>query len=180
MSDRRSEVQSVLDTYYEAFKTMNKAGVLAVFTQDADFIDFTMGRNMKGRDELAGFIDETWRLSPYFRLEPQMIVIDDDQVAVQLFMSGSAKVDAAGDPIIDLVIYEDLDEIEAIERAERDTVATAHLGRRGVVPLAGVQLDPQGRRAGRLHHLDLPDSRHASVEFDLAAPGARRAAVRQA
>ena len=99
MSDKRSQVQSVLDRYYKAFNSMNKEGVLAVFTQDADFIDFTMGRNMKGRDELAGFIDETWRLSPYFRLEPEMIVIDEDQVAVQLYMSGSAKVDAAGNPI---------------------------------------------------------------------------------
>jgi steroid delta-isomerase-like uncharacterized protein len=88
-----------LDTYYNAFNTMDKAGVLAVFTEDADFIDFTMGRNMKGRAQLAEFIDETWRLSPYFRLEPQMIVIDDDQVAVQLYMSGSAKVDASGAPI---------------------------------------------------------------------------------
>ena len=94
----REMIQAVLDTYYEAFNTMDKDGVLAVFTEDADFIDFTMGRNMKGRDELAAFIDDTWSLSPYFRLEPQIILIDADQVAAQLYMSGAAKVDAAGKP----------------------------------------------------------------------------------
>ncbi|WP_379553871.1 nuclear transport factor 2 family protein [Qipengyuania sp. DGS5-3] len=94
----REETQAVLDVYYKAFNTMDKDGVLAVFTEDADFIDFTMGRNMKGRDELAAFIDETWRLSPYFRLEPEIVVIDDSQVAVQLYMSGAKKVDAAGRP----------------------------------------------------------------------------------
>ena len=72
MSDKRRQVQAVLDNYYNAFNAMDKDGVLAVFTPDADFIDFTMGRNMKGRDQLAAFIDETWRLSPYFRLEPDM------------------------------------------------------------------------------------------------------------
>lgn len=94
----RSIIQSALDEYYEAFNTMKKERVLAVFAKDAEFIDYTMGRNMMGRDALAGFIDETWSRCPYFHLEPRQALIDEDRVAVQLVMSGAGKVDAAGEP----------------------------------------------------------------------------------
>lgn len=94
----RNQIQTTLDAYYTAFNAMDKVGILAVFTEDADFIDYTMGRNMKGRHELAGFIDETWRRCPYFHLDPEQILIDGDKVAVQLHMSGAAKLDESGGP----------------------------------------------------------------------------------
>ena len=94
----REEVRRTLQVYYDAFNAMDKEGVLDVFSDDADFIDLTMGRNMRGRQELAGFIDETWSRSPYFRLEPDQILIDENRVAVQLYMSGAAKIDAEGNP----------------------------------------------------------------------------------
>lgn len=97
-TSKREQIQTTLNSYYDAFNGMDKEGVLAVFTEDADFIDFTMGRDMKGRDELANFIDETWKRCPYFRIEPEQILIDDDQAAVQLYMSGAGKVDPQGEP----------------------------------------------------------------------------------
>ncbi len=95
---KREAIHAVLDAYYAAFNAKDKQGVLAAFCEDADFIDLTMGRNMKGVDQLAHFIDETWSLSPYFRIEPNQILIDGESVAVLLDMSGSAKVDAGGKP----------------------------------------------------------------------------------
>lgn len=94
----RASIQAVLDAYYDAFNSMDKPGVLSAFSKDAEFIDLTMGRNMRGLDELANFIDETWSLSPYFRLEPEEILIDGSHAAVRLIMSGAAKVTASGLP----------------------------------------------------------------------------------
>ncbi|GAB5489672.1 MAG: hypothetical protein Pars2KO_32420 [Parasphingorhabdus sp.] len=94
----RADIQNVLNNYYHAFNAKDKNRVLASFSHDADFIDLTMGRNMKGLEQLAEFIDETWTLSPYFRIEPEQILIDGDSVAVQLIMSGAKKVDSAGKP----------------------------------------------------------------------------------
>ena len=94
----RAEIHQVLGAYYSAFNSMDKEGVLEAFTEDADFIDLSMGRSMKGRSELAGFIDDTWSLSPYFRLEPEEVLIDGSNVAVRLFMSGAAKIDQSGVP----------------------------------------------------------------------------------
>ena len=94
----RQEIQSVLDAYYEAFNANDQAGILSVFSEDAESIDLTMGRNMKGRKGLVEFIDETWSLSPYFKLEPTEVLVEDDSAAVRLFMSGAAKLDRNGAP----------------------------------------------------------------------------------
>lgn len=85
----RNDIERTLDRYYDAFNAMDKEGVLAVFTADANFIDLTMSRDMHGLNELSSFIDETWRRSPFFRLEPEDILIDGNNAAVRLFMSGS-------------------------------------------------------------------------------------------
>lgn len=95
---KRDRFHATLDAYYTAFNAMDKQGILSVFTEDAVFIDHTMGRNMKGRGELAGFVDDTWRRCPYFHLEPTQFLIDGDEAAVQLFMSGAAKLDSSGGP----------------------------------------------------------------------------------
>lgn len=94
----RVGVATILDQYYAAFNAGSKQAVLDVFTEDAVFIDQAMEREMNGRDELAGFIDHTWLLSPYFRLEPTQIVIDGSHAAVRLLMSGARAIDAAGRP----------------------------------------------------------------------------------
>ncbi len=94
----RDQIKQVLQDYYSAFNKMDEEKILAVFDPNCDFIDLTMGRNMKGTEELSAFIAETWRLSPYFNIEPQEILIDGESAAVRLIMSGSAKVDKNGQP----------------------------------------------------------------------------------
>ena len=90
--------KSALDRYYAAFNTGSKGDVLAAFTADAEFVDLTMGRRMHGPGELARFIDDTWRLSPFFRLEPEQIVHDGAGVAVQLQMSGARLKRGSSEP----------------------------------------------------------------------------------
>ena len=94
----RERILQVLDAYYDAFNRMDEQGVLGAFTDDATFVDLTMERTMHGPKELSGFLAETWSRSPYFRLEPENILVDGAQAAARVQMSGAAKVGPDGLP----------------------------------------------------------------------------------
>ncbi|MEM6898548.1 MAG: nuclear transport factor 2 family protein [Pseudomonadota bacterium] len=94
----RDDMLQIMSDYYDAFNAKEPNRVLNVFTTDCEFVDLTMGRNMKGHQQLSAFMTETWKLSPFFKIEPKEILIDGHQAAVRLTMSGASKVEADGTP----------------------------------------------------------------------------------
>ncbi|MEL6371668.1 MAG: nuclear transport factor 2 family protein [Pseudomonadota bacterium] len=94
----RETLQQVMTEYYEAFNAKDRQRVLGVFSENCEFVDLTMGRNMKGHEQLSAFMTETWRLSPFFKIEPIETLFDGGRAAVRLTMSGAPKIDADGTP----------------------------------------------------------------------------------
>jgi steroid delta-isomerase-like uncharacterized protein len=84
----RSDVQGLLDRYYAAFSALDPDAVAAVFSENCKFVDLTLGREMNGREELRGFVGYTAKSSPSFKVVPNTILIDGDNAAVSLTMSG--------------------------------------------------------------------------------------------
>ncbi len=91
----RSDVEAILNRYYEAFNALDPDAVAAVFTDDCVFHDHALDRTSEGLDALRAFVRSSAAMAPDLKLEPHSMLIEEDQASVELTMSGSAAESGA-------------------------------------------------------------------------------------
>ena len=94
----RQAIGNLLDFYFTAFNRLDSEAVASLFVEDATLRDLAMGREMRGRSEIAAFVTEISSLSPDFSLTRRQTLIDGSRAAVMHDMAGTHAGEFMGFP----------------------------------------------------------------------------------
>jgi steroid delta-isomerase-like uncharacterized protein len=94
-----SSAEQLIDRLARAWASHDRAGVVALFTDDCLYEDVALGKSWHGHEELAQFVEEMFETVPDFGYEVTSRFATPDHAAIEYVLSGTPRRDPQGNPI---------------------------------------------------------------------------------